>query len=150
MIFLEAMSFKEALVGGMMGGAVVAAIIALGIIALILGIAIYVYFALALMTIAKKLKHKHAWLAWIPFANLALVLQLGKFHWAWVFLMLIPVVGWVALGIMSIISFWRIYEKRKYPGALSLILIGVFIPAISAIAMIAHMVVMGIVAWSKK
>jgi|TARA_Y100000310_G_scaffold256634_1_gene264470 hypothetical protein len=34
----------------------------------------------------------------IPFANSAMRLQLGKkFHWAWVFLYLIPIIGWIAI-----------------------------------------------------
>lgn len=113
----------------------------------ILGIAVYVYTALALMTIATKLKHKQPWLAWIPFANISLVLMMGGFHWAWVFLMLVPVLGWIAIMVMSIISMWRIYEKRKYPGWLSLIWIGGILPFIGWLAGIANMIILGFVAW---
>jgi len=51
------------------------------------------------------------------------------------------------LGVLGIISFWRIYEKRGYPGALSLILIGMIIPFIGWFVSIAHLVVLGLVAW---
>lgn len=117
---------------------------------LIVGLALYVFKSLALMTIARKLKHPSPWLAWIPFADVALILQLGDFHWAWVFLLLVPVVGWIAVFVLTVISFWRIFEARKYPGALSLIWIGVLIPQINWLALIASLVVLGFVAWKDK
>ena len=53
----------------------------LGVFMFLLILAAYVYFSFAWMTIARKLKYKNSWLAWIPIANLAMILQLGKFHW---------------------------------------------------------------------
>ena len=101
-------------------------------VAIIVVIALYIYHAMAWMTIWKKLKHKRPWLAWIPFANVALIFQLGGFHWAWVFLFLIPVLGWIAIFVMVIIATWRVYEQRKYPGWLALIMLASLIPVISA------------------
>jgi len=130
-----------AILGFLAGMAIVAIIIAI-----IIGIALYIYFALALQSIAKKLKYKNSWFAWIPFLNLVMVLQLGGFHWAWVFLVLgcwIPVVGAIiclALLVLMMISFWRIFEKLKYPGALSLLLL---LP-------LARVIMIGIAAWSKR
>ena len=67
-------------------GGVGGALVAIGIVFLIFFlVAVYVYHALAWMTIARKLKYKRAWLAWIPIANIAMILQLGGFHWAWYF-----------------------------------------------------------------
>jgi len=117
---------------------------------IILGIALYVYFALALQTIAKKLGHKYPWLAWIPFANEALILQIGEFHWALIFLILIPIFGWIAIWVLTIIALWRIFEKRKYPGALALISIAQLIPFLSWIATIAYAIVFGLVAWKER
>ena len=74
---LEQCSFAQGFTGGLLGGAIAAVGIML---AVILGLALYVYSSLAWYTIAQKLKHKHPWIAWIPFANVALVLQLGGFH----------------------------------------------------------------------
>lgn len=111
-------------------------------------IAIYVYVALAWSTIAKKLKYSRPWLAWIPFANLAMILQLGGFHWAWIFLILIPFFGWVAFFVIIILSIWRVYERRKYPGALSLICLAQFIPFLWFIATIANLIILGIIAWN--
>jgi len=123
---------------------------ALLVLGIIICIAMYVYFALAWSTIAKKLGHKKPWLAWIPFANMALVLQLGGFHWAWIFLILIPVLGWIALAVLFIISTWRVYEKRKYPGWLSLITLGGWIPAIGGLFSLASLIILGLVAWQDR
>jgi len=112
------------------------------ILALIVGV--YVYTSLAWMKIAKKLKYKYPWFAWIPFANISMMLQLGNFSWAWVFLFLIPVIGWIALSVLVIVSMWRIFEKRKYPGFFSL---SVLIPQIGSIL---YLIVIGFVAWKDR
>ena len=104
----------------------------------------YVYTAFAWMTIAKKLKYKRAWLAWIPIANFAMILQLGKFHWAWIFLILIPLFGWAALLVLVIISTWKIFEKRKYPGWFSISLI------IPWIGKFLYLIIIGFVAWADR
>ena len=119
-------------------------LVALGVFMILFVIAIYVYVSLAWMTIARKLKYKKPWLAWIPIANLAMMLQLGKFHWAWVFLILIPVLGWIALVVLIVISTWRIFEKRKYPGWFSLSMI---IPQVGGVL---YLVAIGFVAWADR
>lgn len=119
-------------------------ILALGTIAFLMLVGIYVYFSLAWSTIARKLKYPRPWLAWIPFANIAMILQLGGFNWAWVFLFLIPIFGWIALFVLMIIATWRIFEKRKYPGWFSLSMI---IPKVGGIL---YLVTIGFVAWSER
>lgn len=124
----------------LLGGAI-GALIAIGIIfAILIGIALYVYFAYAWMTIAKKLKHKNPWLAWIPFANFAMMLQLGGFHWAWVFTAFFP----PALFVLLIIATWRIFERRNYPGWFSL---AILIPKVGGIL---YLIAIGFVAWEDK
>lgn len=126
-------------------GGFIGALVAIGVLFMIFLIAaIYAYQALAWMTIARKLKYKRAWLAWIPIANVAMILQLGGFHWAWVFLILIPVLGWIALLVLVIIAVWRIFEKRKYPGWFSLSMI---IPKVGGIL---YLIVIGFVAWQDR
>jgi len=127
----------------------IAGIIALGIIALLIVIGLYVYYALAWMTIAKKRKYKYPWMAWIPFANIAMWLEMGGFAWQWIFLLFIPIAGWIAVGIMFIISSWRVFEKLKYPGWLSLALIIDLVPGISGIGTLAYAIIIGIIAWKK-
>jgi hypothetical protein len=128
---------SDAFVGG-----VSSMIVAIGVVAATLILfAFYIYFALAWYSIAKKLKYRYPWLAWIPFANAAMVLQLGGFHWAWIFLALIPLIGWIALAVITIIATWRIFERRKYPGWFSLA------PVLPYIGPILYLITIGFVAW---
>jgi uncharacterized membrane protein YfhO len=121
------------------------------IVVMVVSLIVYIYTSLAMYTIGKKLGYKNSWLAWIPIANIAMILQLGGFHWAFVFLILIPFLGWLAIAILIYISLWRIYEKRKYPGWLSLIILGTMIPIIGwVLAPLAHLIIMGFVAWKDK
>jgi hypothetical protein len=131
----------------LIGAGMLAAVGAMLGVIIVICIAIYIFTSLAWMTIGKKLRYKSPWLAWIPIANVAMMFQLGNFHWAWVFLILVPILGWIAIGVMSIIAVWRIYEKRNYPGLLSLISLLGFIPLIGWLASIASLVVLGLVAW---
>ncbi len=108
---------------------------------IILYLAIYIISALALQTIAKRQNHKYPWLAWIPLANFALIFQLGSIQWGWVFLIFIPILGWIAIWVMLIIALWHVFEKEGYPGWLSLI---------AMLISPAYPIVLGIVAWNKK
>ena len=139
------MNISEAFLQGIGGGIIGGIFTGLAITTiLIIFLGLYVYIAMAWMSIARKLKYKYPWLAWIPFANAAMILQLGGFHWAWVFLFLIPFLGWIAIMIIGIIATWRIFEKRKYPGWFSLSMI---IPQIGGIL---YLIAIGFVAWKDK
>ena len=136
---------KQAL--GVLGvGGLIALGIALIFLILIILLALYVYMAFAWMTIARKLGYKNSWLAWIPIANFFLLPILAKKHWAWGFILLIPIVN----IIFIVFWLWKIYERRNYSGWLSLVIIAHFIPVISAIALIANLVIFGMVAWRDK
>ena len=127
--------------GGMLGGA----LIALGIfVALLFLVGFYVYTSFAWHRISKKLKYKNAWIAWIPIVRLVMILELGGFHWAWIFLIFVPFLGWIALSVLLIISTWKIFSKVNHPGWFSL---GILIPEIGGIL---YLIAIGIVAWSKK
>ena len=104
-------------------------------------IAVYVYSALALSTLGKKLEQNNLWLAWIPIINYILILQMGNFHWAWIFLLLIPIFGWIPLSIIGIVAFWGVCEKRNYPGWLSLLTLLGSIPGL---------IILGVLAWGKR
>ncbi len=132
--------FQNLVLGGTLGALLGVAII-LGII---FALAIYVYTAIAWQTIAMRQGYKHPWFAWIPFLNLVMILELGGFHWAWVFLILIPVLGWIAIFVLSIIAIWRIFEKEKYPGWFSLA------PIIPKAGGILFLIALGFVAWKPK
>ncbi len=138
----------QSFVNGLLGGTFGALLVTLFLVFLIILIVLYVYFALAWYAIAKKMKHRKPWLAWIPFANIAMWLQMGGFNWAWVFLLLIPIAGWIAVGVLFIISNWRVFEKLRYPGWLSLSpLLGVIGGGLGTLA---YAIVVGVVAWKKK
>lgn len=138
------MALEETVIN-LLGGGVLASIIAASLFFILLIIAaFYVYFSLAWMIVGQKLKYKRPWFAWVPFLRTAMVLQLGSFHWAWTFLYLIPILGWIAIFVLTIIAKWKIFEIRKYPGWLSLLIL---IPQVGGIA---HMVIMGFVAWKNK
>ena len=136
-------TIQNAILESSLGALIVGAIV----LFILIAVAIWIYTSLAWATIGKKLKHKNPWLAWIPFARTALVLKLGKFHWAWVFLYLIPIIGWGILGILCIIAHWRIYEIRNYSGWLALVPILGVIPLLGGAAGIVHLIILGIVAW---
>jgi hypothetical protein len=127
---------------GLLAGAAFALILAL----ILWGIGVYVYTALAMQSIARKSGYPRPWFAWVPVLNIVQILELGNFHWAWVFLILgsaIPVVGTlatIALVVLTVISLWRVFEKAGYAGALSLL----------TLVPIARMIILGIVAWEKK
>ncbi|MBR9704521.1 hypothetical protein GOV12_03860 [Candidatus Pacearchaeota archaeon] len=139
--------FLEGFTGGAFGALLVLGIVFLVLIFLLIFLALYIYTSFARMTIARKLKHKYPWLAWIPFAKQAQFLQLGGFHWAWIFLVFLPVIGWITLWVLSIISNWRIFKRRNYSGWLALVPILIIIPKIGGLAIIADLVILGFVAW---
>ena len=139
-------SWKQAVLGGAIG-----AFVALGILFIIFVMtALYVYHSLAWMTIAKRMKFKDAWLSWIPIASEAMKLKIGKFHWAWIFLILVPILGWIALIVLLTISSWRVFDKLGHPGWFALFFAGIFIPGISWIGFVGYMIIVGRVAWGKR
>ena len=126
----------EALLGGF---GILAGGVAL-VISFAMFFGVYIYFALALMTIAKKLDHPNPWFAWIPILNAVLLLQMGdKSPW-FILLALIPGLGALILAIISIIAVMNICEKRGYDKLLGLLML---IP-------LANFILLGMLAWGKK
>jgi len=129
----------QSVAGGFIGGMFLA--MGLAIIMLIV-LVFYIYTSLALMTIARKTKTDNAWLAWIPIANYYLVTQIAEVSGLWTFALLltfIPGIGGLALLGISIWLFWRISERRKFPGWISLLML---IP-------IVNLIIIGVLAWGK-
>ena len=133
-------NYQDSLVGGFTGTLLVIMLFLL----IIFFVALYVYMALAFMSIAKKTKTKNAWLAWVPIANFYLLTQMAKKsrHWTWILLLALiplPFAGLVIAGV-GIWFFWIVAERIKFPGWISLFLL---IPLV-------NLIILGILAWSKK
>ena len=124
-------------------GGLIALVAGLIILAIIIIFVFYIYTALVWMTIARKLKYKYPWLAWIPIANFFLLPILAKKHWTWGFMFLVPIANVVFFFIWT----WNIFEQRKYPGWLALIPLLGMIPILGWIAGLAYLVILGFVAW---
>jgi hypothetical protein len=135
-------------------GAIMAALSGIGLMVLLV---FYIYTSLALSTIAKKTKTNNPWLAWIPIANVYLMLKIAKVNPMWMLailflpctmlLMMIPFIGILfgflyfleilALGVGMIYVWWKICEARKYPGWVALLFL---VPLL-------NMIMPGIIAW---
>ena len=122
---------------------VLAALAGIGIVVAVIGIAVYIYAAFALMAIAKRTGTKNGWLAFIPIANIYLMTQIAKLP-AWytfaVLLAIIPIVGGLAATAAIIYIWWKIAEAIQKPGWWSLLML---IPVV-------NLVIMGVMAWGKK
>src|SRR6185437_14753469 len=94
----------------------------------------YVYVSLALQTIAVKTNTANGWLAWVPIANIILMLQIAKKPLWWIILFMIPIVN-----IVIIIMVWMgMAEARQKPNWWGIL----------AIVPLVNMVVPGYLAWS--
>jgi len=91
-------------------------------------VAMYVYCALAIQTIAQKTHTENAWLAWIPIVNIVLILNIAKKPIWWFLLFLIPLVNIV----ISVIVWMAVAEARNKPnwwGILILVpVVGLIVP----------------------
>jgi len=102
--------------------------------ALLIGLAMYVYIALAVKTIAEKTNTENSWLAWIPIANFVLLLNIARKPIWWIVLLLIPLVN-----IIIVVMIWMaVAEARSKPGWWGVLML---VPVVS-------IVVPGYLAWS--
>lgn len=103
-------------------------------IVLFVGLASYIYMALALQTIAVKTNTANPWLAWVPIANAILMLQVAKKPLWWIILFAIPIVN-----IVIVIMVWMaVAEARQKPNWWGIL----------AIVPVVNFVVPGYLAWS--
>jgi len=81
--------------------------------------ALYVYCCLTLHLIARKTNTPRAWLAWIPIAQIVLLLLIAEKPLWWLILLLIP-----GVNIIFVILVWMsIVRRRGKPGWLGALLI---------------------------
>ena len=92
------------------------------------GILTYVYFALSLSTIGKKLKKDNCILAWIPIANVIFALELAGRPWWWIFLFLIPIVN-IIIAVVMWMDIAKNSNQSKWLGIIGIIpIIHIFLP----------------------
>ncbi len=96
--------------------------------------AIYVYMALALKTIAEKTNTENSWLAWIPIANVILMLNIAKKPIWWIILFFIPMVNMV----IAILVWIGVAEARQKPSWWGIL----------AIVPVLNLIVPGYLAWA--
>jgi hypothetical protein len=106
------------------------------IVSSLIGLAMYVYTALAYMKIAQKLNHPNPWFAWIPILNIVLHFQLAGMSGWYTLLMLVP----IANIVVYIIALMNICEKRGFEKLLGLLYL---VP-------VANLILLGILAWKKE
>ena len=104
--------------------------------------ALYVYTSFALMEIAKKNRAGPLWLAWVPIANIILMLKMAKLQWQWVFAIfigIIPVIGGALIMAGFVYVWWQICKSMHKPEWYAILMI---VPVV-------NLVVMGYLAWGK-
>ena len=75
--------------------------------------------ALALQTIAKKTNTENAWWAWIPIANIILMLNIAKKPLWWIILFFIPLVNLVMIVLCMAIA--EAVKKPNWWGILMIV-----------------------------
>lgn len=107
---------------------------------IIIGLAYYIYRAVATMAIAKRLKVENGWLAFIPIANFYLLAKLADAPWWTMFAFLlafIPLIGPFAFLAVFVYWWWQIagrLKRENWWGLLQLI-------------PIVDLIIIGIMAW---
>ncbi len=95
---------------------------------LLVWLAIYVYYAVAFMTIAKKTGTENAWMAWVPILNLWLMVQIAEKEAWWIILFLIPVLNLVAAIVVTMAIAERV-GKPSWWGILIIVpVVGLVVP----------------------
>ena len=95
---------------------------------LILLFGLYIYLALCLQFLAKKTNTPNGWLAWIPIADIFLMLQISQKPLWWFLLFLIPIVN-IVIGIIIWMKIAERVGKPNWIGVLSIVpVIGIAIP----------------------
>jgi len=110
-------------------------------------IAAYVFNALLVSKIGEKLGREDTWKAWVPIISGAYQLELGDLS-PWLYLLIFfPIFGWLAIGILSIVAWVKITEKRGFPTWVGLII--AFAWLIPSGGVIAQYIAKGFVAWGE-
>lgn len=80
---------------------------------------VYIYYALALSTIAKKVGEDNTWMAWIPVLNFFYMCKVAGLNMLLGLLMFVPLVNF----IFSIYLFMKLAERRGFPQWVGILII---------------------------
>jgi hypothetical protein len=112
----------------MAGAAVAGAVGLMMVVMFVIAAAFYVYFALALSTIAKKTNTPNPWWGWVPILQILLMLNVAKKPLWWLVLCFVPLVNIV----IFIIAWMAVAEARGKPnwwGILMIVpVVGIIVP----------------------
>ncbi|MGN7970319.1 DUF5684 domain-containing protein [Microbacterium sp. 22296] len=103
--------------------------VTLGMTSFALVVVLYVWFALALAAMFRKMGEP-AWKAWVPVLNLATVLQRGDFSPWLVLLNVVPLFGGIAFFIVFVVAVHRI--TAVFGGGTGLTVVGALFPIVWA------------------
>ncbi len=117
----------------MAGAAALAGVGIMMVVFFLIFAALYVYFALAFSTIAKKTNTPNAWWAWVPILNIVLLVNIAKKPVWWVILFFVPIVSIV----VAIIVMMAVAEARGKPNWWGILMI---VPVV-------NLIVPGYLAW---
>jgi len=130
-------------------GGMLAVLMGFLLVMAIIGLAVYIYYAICLMKIAKKTNTANGWFAWIPILNVVLMIKIAKKPMWWIALFIglfilcvIPILGFlaaIASMVLMIILWMKIAEAVGKPGWWGILMI---VP-------IANLIIPGILAFSK-
>jgi hypothetical protein len=130
-------------------GALMAVWLGFMVFFIVFAVIAYIYMGLTVMKTAQRIKVGPAWLAWVPIANVYLMLKMGKQPW-WPMLLLIgmviPFVNFIAMivfMVFMIIAQWKICEARQRPGWWAIIML---VPLVGSVW---SFIMWGILAWGK-
>jgi hypothetical protein len=105
------------------------AVLITGVIQLVIFAVAYIYFSYTTMVIANKTGTQGAWMAWVPIANMILMLNIAEKPIWWIIMFFIPFVN----VIFAVLLYMAIAEKCGKPSWVGILIIvpvvNFFVPA---------------------
>lgn len=101
-------------------GAFAGLAIGFAVFMILFALAIYVYYSICLMKIAKKTGTSNGWFAWIPILNLILMIQCAKKPMWWIIMFFIPFAN-IVFGILVWIGIAEAVKKPSWWGIMTIV-----------------------------
>lgn len=93
---------------------------------LIFALAVYIFYAICLMKIARKTNTPNAWFAWIPILNIILMIQVAKKPLWWIILFLVPIAN-IVVTILVWMAIAKAVNKPDWLGVLMIVPVANFV-----------------------